>query len=59
MIDAAGARARLQHVRPGAWLISPYTGAKWVKWPDGEVGWLPANVELPSSLQVPALNEGS
>ena len=59
MIDAAGARARLQHVRPGAWLISPYTGEKWARWPDGKVGWLPASVELSPSLEVPALNAAS
>lgn len=57
MIDAAGARARLRDVRPGAWLISPYTGWKWAKWPSGEVGWLPADVELPATLQVSTRND--
>ena len=57
MIDAAGARARLRDVRPGAWLISPYSGWKWAKWPSGDVGWLPADVELPASLQVAARND--
>ena len=57
MLDAAGARARLCDVRAGAWLISPYTGWKWAKWPSGDVGWLPANVELPPSLQVAARND--
>ena len=38
MIDAAGARARLHGARPGGWLISPYTGWKWAKWPSGQVG---------------------
>ena len=57
MIDAAGARARLRDVRPGAWLISPYSGWKWAKWPSGDVGWLPANVELPAALQVSARND--
>src|SRR5262245_32922868 len=57
MIDVAGARARLRGVRPGAWLISPYTGWKWAKWPSGDVGWLPATIELPKSLQVPSLND--
>src|SRR5262245_21505467 len=45
MLDAAGARERLRDVRPGAWLISPYSGWKWAKWPSGDVGWLPADVE--------------
>ena len=57
MIDAAGARARLQGVRPGAWLISPFTGWKWAKWPSGEVGWLSREIELPESLRVPARND--
>ena len=57
MLDAAGARARLRDVRPGAWLISPYTGWKWAKWPNGEVGWLPAEIEMPKSLRVPSLND--
>jgi hypothetical protein len=57
MIDAAGARARLHSVRPGAWLISPFTGWKWAKWPTGEVGWLPKEIELPAPLRVPARND--
>jgi hypothetical protein len=57
MLDAAGARARLRDVRPGAWLISPYTGWKWAKWPNGEVGWLPLEIEMPKSLRVPSLND--
>ena len=57
MLDAAGARARLRDVRPGAWLISPFSGQKWAKWPSGEAGWLPADVELPAALQVVARND--
>jgi len=57
MIDAAGARARLNEVRPGAWLISPYTGWKWARWPSGDVGWLPSDVKLPPCLRVPARND--
>jgi len=57
MIDAAGARARLHGLRPGAWLISPYTGWKWAKWPSGDVGWLPSDVQLPASLKVAARND--
>jgi len=57
MLDAAGARSRLHDVRPGAWLISPFTGWKWVKWPTGEVGWFPAEIELPARLQVGALDD--
>jgi len=56
MIDAAGAQARLKDVRAGAWLISPFTGWKWAKWPTGEVGWLPADAELPPNLKVSAGN---
>jgi hypothetical protein len=57
MLDAAGARARLRDMRPGAWLISPFTGWKWAKWPSGDVGWLPADVEMPAILQVMARND--
>jgi hypothetical protein len=57
MIDAAGARAQLRDVRPGGWLISPYKGCKWAKWPNGDVGWLPADVELPAISQIRALND--
>jgi hypothetical protein len=57
MLDAAGAGARLRDVRPGAWLVSPYSGWKWAKWPSGDVGWLPADVELPATLQVKARND--
>ena len=52
MIDAHGARLRLSHCRPGAWVKSPITGWRWAKWPSGEVGWVPANVALPESLRV-------
>jgi hypothetical protein len=57
MLDAAGARARLRDARPGAWLISPYSGWKWAKWQSGDVGWLPADIELPATLQVAARND--
>jgi hypothetical protein len=43
--------------RPGAWLVSPYTGWKWAKWPSGEVGWMPADIELAANLQVSARND--
>jgi hypothetical protein len=57
MLDAAGARARLRDARPGAWLISPFSGQKWAKWPSGDVGWLPPDIELPATLQVGALDD--
>jgi hypothetical protein len=57
MIDVHGARSRLSHRRPGAWSISPYTGWRWAKWPDGEVGWLPNDVSLPASLRVGTRND--
>ena len=57
MLDAAGALARLCDVRAGAWLISPYTGWKWAKWPSGDVVWLPTNVVLPAALKVAARND--
>ena len=52
MIDAHGARCRLANCRPGAWLLSPFTGWRWAKWPNGEVGWVPVDAALPDSLRV-------
>jgi hypothetical protein len=52
MIDVNGARHQLADCRPGAWLVSPYTGWRWAKWPTGEVGWVPDGVALPDSLRV-------
>jgi len=57
MIDASGARSRLADCRPGAWLLSPLTGWTWAKWPDGEVGWLPAGTALPDLLRVRSRND--
>jgi len=57
MADVHGARQRLANCRPGAWLISPYAGWKWAKWPDGQVGWLPADTALPDSLRVRPRND--
>jgi hypothetical protein len=52
MADVHGARQRLANCRPGAWLISPYTGWRWAKWPNGEVGWLLSDTVLPNCLRV-------
>jgi len=52
MGDAHGAQQRLANCRPGAWLISPYTGWRWAKWPNGKVGWLPTDTVLPDCLRV-------
>ena len=38
MIEVHGAQARLRGARPGAWLISRFTGWRWAVWPDREVG---------------------
>lgn len=57
MLDAAGARHRLADCRPGAWLVSPWTGWRWAKWPDGQVGWIPADVTLPDTLRVSSLDD--
>jgi hypothetical protein len=54
MIDANASRARLANCPPGSWLISPYTGWKWAKWPDGEVSWVPSHICLPELLCVDA-----
>jgi hypothetical protein len=52
MGDGPEARRHLQSFRPGAWLKSPYTGWIWAKWPNGQVGWVPREVELPTELEV-------
>jgi len=52
MIDIHSANSRLKDCRPGAWLISPYSGWKWAVWPNGCIGWLPKEVELPKALRV-------
>ena len=57
MIDVAGAKARLGGCRPGAWMISPFTGWKWAKWPNGDIGWVPQATELPRELLVPARDD--
>jgi hypothetical protein len=57
MIDAHGARHRLNGCRPGAWLISLYAGQKWAVWPSGEVGWVPMETELPDCLCVSNRND--
>jgi hypothetical protein len=57
MIDAHGARHRLANCRRGAWLVSPYTGWRWAKWPGGDVGWVPDHVTLPDTLRVSSRDE--
>ena len=57
MLDAAGAKARLDGCRPGAWLISPLTGWWWAKWPDGSVWWIPEHTELPTELFITARDD--
>jgi hypothetical protein len=58
MIDAQGASHRLADCRPGAWLVSPYTGWRWAKWPTGKVGWVPDGVDLPHPLRVSSRDKG-
>ena len=42
-----------------SWLrLLSYTGWKWAKWPDGNVGWLPADVKLPSNFKPTSLATG-
>lgn len=52
MLDVSAAKKRLAIARPGAWLVSVFTGWKWAKWPDGDVGWVPKSTELPRALRV-------
>jgi hypothetical protein len=57
MLDASRAKGRLRDTRPGTWLISPFTGWKWAKWPCGEVGWLPTDTQLPDRLRLQPRND--
>ena len=57
MIDIHAANFRLKDCRPGAWLVSPYTGWKWTVWPSGRIGWLPKDIELPEALRVYSRND--
>lgn len=59
MADAAGAQRRLDGCRPGAWVISAFTGWRWAVWPNGEIGWLPRDVQLPDALRVSARSDGA
>jgi hypothetical protein len=52
MGDSNIASRKLQNYGPGAWLLSPMTGFLWAKWPNGDVGWVPASVTLPEFLRV-------
>jgi hypothetical protein len=57
MADVHGATQRLAGCRPGAWLVSPFTGWRWAKWPNGKVGWLPEDAVLPDVLRVRSRND--
>ena len=57
MIDAHGAKRRLGGLRPGAWLLSPFTGWKWAVLPSGNVSWVPALTDLPDTLRVDTRND--
>lgn len=59
MADAGGAKHRLAGRRPGAWLVSPFTGWRWAKWPNGEIGWLPRDVQLPDVLRVSSRDDAA
>jgi|SaaInl4_150m_RNA_FD_contig_41_1014604_length_515_multi_1_in_0_out_0_1 hypothetical protein len=57
MIDFSGAKHRLKNCRAGAWLISPRTGEKWVKWGGGQIMWVPKDAYLPECLRVSNRND--
>ena len=57
MLDVHGARARLRDCRPGGWLVSPFTGHKWAKWPSGHIGWVPKRVDMPIELRIHSRND--
>jgi len=53
MICAHGAKGRLVGLRPGAWTVTPFNNWHYAIFPDGDVGWIPNDIDLPEALFVP------
>lgn len=52
MIAGDAAKQRLAGEAPGTWTLDPKLGHPWLKWPDGEVHWVPRDAALPTSAFV-------
>ena len=57
MLCAHGARGRLVGLRLGAWTVTPFNDWRYAIFPDGVVGWIPKEIDLPKSLFVPFRND--
>ena len=57
MLCAHGAKSRLVGLRPGAWTVTPFNDWRYAIFPDGQVGWIPTEMDLPQTLFVPFRND--
>jgi len=57
MLCAHGAKGRLVGLRPGAWTVTPFNDWRYAIFPDGQVGWIPKDVDLPQALFIPFRND--
>jgi hypothetical protein len=52
-----GAKGRLVGLRPGVWTVTPFNDWRYSIFPDGVVGWIPKEIDLPQTLFVPFRND--
>ena len=57
MLCIHGARGRLVGLRAGAWTVPPFGYWRYAMYPDGNVGWLPKDIDLPKALFIPFRND--
>ena len=57
MLCAHGAKGRLVGLRSGAWTVTPFNDWRYAIFPDGQVGWIPKEINLPQTLFVPFRND--
>jgi hypothetical protein len=57
MLCAHGAKGRLVGLRPGAWTVTPFNDWRYAIFPNGQVGWIPKEMDLPQTLFVPFRND--
>ena len=57
MLCAHGAKGRLVGLRPGAWTVTPFNEWRYAIFPNGQVGWIPKEINLPQTLFVPFRND--
>jgi len=59
MICAHGAKGRLIGLRAGAWTVTPMNDWRYAIFPDGDVGWISKEVDLPQALFVNFSNKSN